>query len=61
MIKCILCNTEKVSFYDDYKFHVINDKKYFGETKIYSQQAEHDEDTIYMHNDEFQLILMAIT
>ncbi len=35
MIKCILCNTEKVSFYDNYKFHVINDKKYFGETKIY--------------------------
>ena len=30
MIKCILCNTEKVSFYDDYKFNVINDKKYFG-------------------------------
>lgn len=34
-LKCILCRSENVTFFDDYKFNVKTDEKFFGKLKIY--------------------------
>lgn len=34
-LKCILCGSDKVIFFDDYKFNVKTDEKFFGRLKIY--------------------------
>jgi hypothetical protein len=34
-LKCILCGSGKVTFFDDYKFNVKTDEKFFGKLKIY--------------------------
>ena len=34
-LKCILCSSANVAFFDDYKFNVKTDEKFFGKLKIF--------------------------